>query len=176
MLHLWAVELTEAKRRFLEGWGTLGSAWGVSRTMAQVHALLLVSPTALSTEDVMADLQISRGNANMNLRALMDWGIVRKELRPGERREYFAAEKDIYRVATLILKERRRRELEPLLRVLGEVSDVQITSPDQAAEEREFERMIASIKSFAERADAAANTLVKADENWFLNTFFKLLR
>lgn len=170
------MQLDEAKRRFIEGWGTLGSAWGVSRTMAQVHALLLVSPGALSTEDLMEQLQISRGNANMNVRALMDWGIVRKELRPGERREFFSAEKDIHRVATLILKERRRRELEPIMRVLSEIKQVEPTPTATPEETESFTKMIGSIHSFAEFADGAASTLIKADENWFLSTFMKLMR
>lgn len=170
------MQLDEAKRRFIEGWGTLGSAWGVSRTMAQVHALLLVSVGALSTEDIMEQLQISRGNVNMNVRALMDWGIVRKELRPGERREYFSAEKDIHKVATLILKERRKRELEPIMRVLSEISHVDTsatTSPEEAAA---FTQMVDSIHNFADFADRAASTIIKADEHWFLSTFMKLMR
>ena len=170
------MQLDEAKRRFIEGWGTLGSAWGVSRTMAQVHALLLISSTALSTEEIMEQLQISRGNVNMNVRALMDWGIVRKELRPGERREFFSAEKDIHRVATLILQERRKRELEPIMRVLGEISQVE-PSPTASPEEMEaFTKMIGSIQSFATFANNAASTLIKADESWFLSTFMKLMR
>ncbi|SHK39778.1 GbsR/MarR family transcriptional regulator [Hymenobacter psychrotolerans] len=170
------MQLDEARRRFIEGWGTLGSAWGVSRTMAQVHALLLISVGALSTEDIMEQLQISRGNVNMNVRALMDWGIVRKELRPGERREYFSAEKDIHKVATLILQERRKRELEPILRVLGEISQVE-TSPAATPEETvAFTQMIASIQNFAGFANRAASTLIKADENWFVSTFMKLMR
>jgi DNA-binding transcriptional regulator GbsR (MarR family) len=80
------MELAEAKERFVQTWGTLGSNWGINRTMAQVHALLLVSATALSTEEVMEQLQISRGNANMNLRTLIDWGLVRREGKTGERR------------------------------------------------------------------------------------------
>jgi DNA-binding transcriptional regulator GbsR (MarR family) len=170
------MQLDEAKSKFIEGWGTLGSAWGVSRTMAQVHALLLVSPGALSTEDIMEQLQISRGNVNMNVRALMDWGIVRKELRPGERREFFSAEKDIYKTATLILKERRKRELEPLMRVLGEINQVEpsaTTTPEEAAA---FTQMMGSIQSFANLADRTASTLIRADENWFLSTFMKLMR
>ncbi|UOQ53007.1 GbsR/MarR family transcriptional regulator [Hymenobacter cellulosivorans] len=170
------MQLDEAKRRFIEGWGTLGSAWGVSRTMAQVHALLLVSLGALSTEDIMEQLQISRGNVNMNVRALMDWGIVRKELRPGERREFFSAEKDIHRVATLILKERRRRELEPIVRVLGEIRQVEPSATATPEETEAFTQMIGSIQNFAEFADRAAATLIKADENWFLSTFMKLMR
>jgi DNA-binding transcriptional regulator GbsR (MarR family) len=170
------MQLDEAKRKFIEGWGTLGSAWGVSRTMAQVHALLLVSPGALSTEDIMDQLQISRGNVNMNVRALMDWGIVRKELRPGERREFFSGEKDIHKVATLILKERRKRELEPIMRVLGEISHVEPTPASTPEEIAAFNQMTGSIRSFAEFADRAASTLIKADENWFLSTFMKLMR
>ncbi|MBC6696799.1 GbsR/MarR family transcriptional regulator [Hymenobacter puniceus] len=170
------MQLDEAKRKFIEGWGTLGSAWGVSRTMAQVHALLLVSPGALSTEDIMEQLQISRGNVNLNVRALMDWGIVRKELRPGERREFFSGEKDIHRVATLILQERRKRELQPIMRVLGEISEVEPSPTATPEETAAFTHMIGSIQSFANFADRAASTLIKADENWFLSTFMKLMR
>ncbi|WBA40347.1 GbsR/MarR family transcriptional regulator [Hymenobacter canadensis] len=170
------MQLDEAKRRFIEGWGTLGSAWGVSRTMAQVHALLLISAGALSTEDIMEQLQISRGNVNLNVRALMDWGIVRKELRPGERREFFSGEKDIHRVATLILQERRKRELQPIMRVLGEISEVEPSPTATPEEVAAFTHMIGSIQGFAGFADRAASTLIKADENWFLSTFMKLMR
>ena len=138
------MQLDEAKRRFIEGWGTLGSAWGVSRTMAQVHALLLVSPGALSTEDIMDQLQISRGNVNLNVRALMDWGIVRKELRAGERREFFSAEKDIHKVATLILQERRKRELQPIMRILGEISQVEPSPTVTPEETAAFTRAVAN--------------------------------
>lgn len=68
------MELVEAKKKFIETWGKLGSEWGINRTMAQVHALLLISPEALTTEDIMETLDISRGNANMNLRELIGWG------------------------------------------------------------------------------------------------------
>ncbi|MET4106648.1 MarR family transcriptional regulator [Hymenobacter sp. UYP22] len=170
------MQLDEAKSKFIEGWGTLGSAWGVSRTMAQVHALLLVSAGALSTEDIMEQLQISRGNANMNVRALMDWGLVRKELRPGERREFFSAEKDIHRVATLILQERHKRELAPIMRVLGEIRQVEPSPAATPEETKAFTQMIGNIQSFADFADKAANTLIKADENWFVSTFMKLMR
>ena len=73
------MNLEEAKNKFIQSWGTLGSQWGINRTMSQIHALLLVSAEPLSAEDVMEQLNISRGNANMNLRALMDWGLVTKE-------------------------------------------------------------------------------------------------
>ncbi|MEQ8808221.1 MAG: helix-turn-helix domain-containing protein [Imperialibacter sp.] len=87
------MEYNEAKRKFIEAWGTLGSSWGINRAMAQMHALLLISTKPLSTEDIMEELQISRGNVNMNIRALMDWGIVQKEHKIGERKEFFSADK-----------------------------------------------------------------------------------
>ena len=170
------MQFDEAKQRFIEGWGTLGSAWGVSRTMAQIHALLLIAPEALSADDIMEQLQISRGNVNLNTRALLDWGLVRKELRPGERREFFSAERDIHKVATLILRERRKRELEPLLRVLTEVSAVEPSPEASPAELAAFTQMAASIRDFAGFADKAAATIIKADESWFLSTFMKMMR
>ncbi len=75
------MEWQEGKDKFLQSWGTLGTSWGINRTMAQIHALMMISPNALSADEVMEELQISRGNANMNIRALMDWGLVYKELR-----------------------------------------------------------------------------------------------
>ena len=79
------MKLKEAKEQFIHAWGTLGSNWGINKTMAQVHALLLVSPDPLSAEEIMAELNISRGNANMNLRELIEWGIVNKIHKSGER-------------------------------------------------------------------------------------------
>ena len=81
------MEFKEAKNKFVQTWGALGSQWGINKTMAQIHALLMVSNEPISMEDIMEELQISRGNASMNLRALMDWGIVYKEYKAGARRE-----------------------------------------------------------------------------------------
>ena len=97
------MELQEGKDKFIQAWGTLGSHWGINRTMAQVHALLLISPEALSAEEIMAELNISRGNANMNVRTLMDWGIVTKVVKSGERKEFFFSDKDIWDLAKQIM-------------------------------------------------------------------------
>ena len=120
------MELDEGKEKFIQAWGTLGSKWGINRTMAQVQALLLISAEPLSAEEIMAGLNISRGNTNMNLRALMDWGVVFKELKPGERKEFFVAEKDVWSIAKQVVIERRKRELEPVLKVLKEIHDMNI--------------------------------------------------
>lgn len=169
------MKIDEAKEKFIQAWGTLGSNWGVSRTMAQIHALLLVAPEPMSAEDVMERLSISRGNANMNLRALIDWGLVQKELRAGERKEYFVAEKDIWKVFRQVAKERRKRELEPMLRVLEEIKEVDAT-PGRKTEEKAYTESIEGIYKFASKADKSLDTLIRADENWFLGTVMKIMR
>src|SRR5215213_1914157 len=102
------MKLKEAKKGFIQTWARLGGEWGINRTMAQVHALLLATDRSLSTDDVMEELQISRGNANTNLRELMNWNLVYREMVPGERKEYFRAEKDIWEVAKRIARERKK--------------------------------------------------------------------
>jgi DNA-binding transcriptional regulator GbsR (MarR family) len=149
------MELEAAKTHFVQTWGSLGSQWGISRTMAQVHALLLVSPDALSTEDVMETLSISRGNANQNLRALIDWGLVVKVLQPGERREYFRAYKDIWHISKQIIRERHKRELEPVQAVLQELSVVEEQSPEAEAFRNfigELQELLGFLKTFSELA------------------------
>ena len=98
------MKFQEGKDKFIQAWGTLGSEWGVNRTMAQIHALLLISSEALSAQEIMDELQISLGNANMNLRALISWGLVYKQLKPGERKDFFIAEKDMWSVMKKIMK------------------------------------------------------------------------
>ena len=87
------MQIKEAKQQFVQAWGALGSQWGINKTMAQIHALMMVSTEALSTEQIMEELSISRGNANMNIRELTDWGLVTKVFKPGERRDYFISRK-----------------------------------------------------------------------------------
>ncbi len=167
------MELSEAKEKFIQTWGTLGSAWGINRTMAQVHAYLLVSPQSQTTEQIMEGLQISGGNANMNLRELMNWGLIYKEHRIGERKEFFYAEKDIWVVAKQIIKERKKREIEPVLKVLGELKQV-----DSAAdpEVKAFTDIIGSIERIVEKSDFAIDKAIKLDENAFVSMLFKLLK
>ncbi|WP_187263929.1 GbsR/MarR family transcriptional regulator [Pontibacter beigongshangensis] len=168
------MQLEEGKEKFIQAWGTLGSSWGINRTMAQVHALLLISPEALSTEDVMQELNVSRGNANMNLRALIDWGLISKELKPGERREFFVAEKDMWKVAKQVIRERRKRELEPMLRILEELRQVEGAKGDKETEA--FTEAITNLHELSLKADKTLNTMLRADEHWFLSSFMKLMR
>ena len=166
------MNLDEGKQKFLQSWGALGSSWGINRTMAQIHALLLISPEALSADEIMEQLQISRGNANMNIRALIDWGLVFKELKQGERKEFFVAEKDMWEVVKCIIVQRKKRELEPMLKVLDELSSVH----DESKEGKVVEEEIRDIKLFSSKADSTLDTLTKADSNWFVGTFMKMIR
>src|SRR5215471_8289396 len=81
--------LRNAQDTFIRRWGEMGQTWGINRTMAEIHALLYITAQPLCTDDVMERLNISRGNASMSLRALCDWGVIRRLHKRGERREYF---------------------------------------------------------------------------------------
>lgn len=109
--------------RFIEAWGRMGTVWGISRTMAEVHALLYITGEPMCTDDVMARLEISRGNASMSLRALLDWGVIARVHRRGDRKEYFQAEQDVWTIFRAIVRERVKREVDPLLVNLHEIRD-----------------------------------------------------
>lgn len=166
------MQLDEAKDKFIQAWGALGSNWGINRTMAQVHALLLISPEAMSADEIMNQLKISRGNANMNLRALIDWGLVQKEHKSGERREYFFAEKDIWQVAQQVIVERRKRELRPVMRVLEEVKNVEGDRDDPHVQS--FIDSVDSLHSIVNQADTFLNLLLKAKGNAYVDNLIKL--
>ena len=114
----------EAEERFILFWGEMASNWGINRTMAQIHALLYVSEEALDTDTIMERLQISRGNANMNLRSLMNWNLARKVHQPGSRKDYYWAEKDVWFITAQIIKERERREIKPVMQQLEECREI----------------------------------------------------
>ncbi len=166
------MKLKDAKKEFIQTWARLGTEWGINRTMAQVHALLLASDRALSTDEVMEELSISRGNAHMNIRELMNWNLVYRESVAGERKEYFRAEKDIWEVAKRIARERKRREIEPVLQELSRLKKVE----EDSAEAKQFTRMVGDIHQFAGKIDKSVETMLKADENWFFGAILKLLR
>jgi DNA-binding transcriptional regulator GbsR (MarR family) len=116
-------ELEQARDRFVQAWGQMGPSWGISRTMAEVHALLYIVGEALNTDEVMERLKISRGNASMSLRALVEWGLVSRVHKRGDRKEYFEADQDAWSIARTIIRERLRREILPLLATLHDMRD-----------------------------------------------------
>ena len=168
------MKLEEAKRNFVEAWGTLGTNWGINRTMAQIHALLLVSEQPLSTDEIMEILDISRGNTNMNMRALIDWGLAERKIKLGERMEFFVGEKDIWKVAVKIIRERRKREIDPMRATLRDLKFIE-DKDDKKEEYQRFIKLLDDIDSFADSADKIADKMVLADKNWFFGTMMKLM-
>jgi DNA-binding transcriptional regulator GbsR (MarR family) len=167
------MEFKEAKNKFVQTWGALGSQWGINKTMAQIHALLMVSAEPVSMEDVMEELQISRGNASMNLRALMDWGIVYKEYKAGERREFFTAEKDLDELAVKIARERSKREIKPALRILKEVSSI---TANQTEEEKHFVDQTTKLYDFVLKADNILDKITEYKDNWLTKLVVKFMK
>lgn len=166
------MEYAEAKNKFIQTWGALGSQWGINKTMAQIHAFLMVAPEAVSMEEIMQELQISRGNASMNLRGLMDWGIVYKELKAGERKEFFIAEKDLDELATKIARERSKREIKPALKVLKEVS---VIKADQSPEAKQFVEQTMKLHDFVAKADAMLDKVTEMKDNWLTKMIVKMM-
>jgi DNA-binding transcriptional regulator GbsR (MarR family) len=167
------MKLSEAKEKYIQTWGTFATNWGINRTMAQVHALLLATGKPLSTDEVMEQLEISRGNANMNLRALMDWGIVRKEFIKGDRKEYFVAEKDVWFLFKQITKERRKREIEPVISFLEELKNIDDKDSDEA---KEFIRLMEDFSSVTGKINNIMDLAIKSDDHWLVGKITNLLK
>jgi DNA-binding transcriptional regulator GbsR (MarR family) len=108
----------EAQGLFIRRWGEMAATWGISRTMAEIHALMYLATVPLCTDDVMEQLAVSRGSASMNIRELVNWGLVRRIHRRGDRKEYFEAEKDVWQMFDTIVRERRRREMQPIVETI----------------------------------------------------------
>ncbi len=168
------MKLTEAKQQFISSWGAFGTHWGINRTMAQIHALLLISPDPLTQDDIMEELNISRGNTNMNIRELINWGLVERVILPGERKEFFTAEKDIWKVVKQIVKERKKRELEPMMQLLDKLEDVEGDKKDKKV--KTFIDTVSSIKRLGLQADKTLDVMIKAEENWFVNSLMKIFK
>ncbi|MBL1220339.1 transcriptional regulator [Chryseobacterium sp. L7] len=167
------MKLSEAKEKYIQTWGTFATNWGINRTMAQVHALLLANGKPLSTDEVMEQLEISRGNANMNLRALIDWGIVRKEFIKGDRKEYFVAEKDVWYLFKQITKERRKREIEPVISFLEELKNIEDNDSQEA---KEFVKLMDDFSSVTGKINNIMDLAIKSDDHWLVGKITNLLK
>lgn len=166
-------QLTAARDGFIAEWGAMGGAWGINRTMAQVHALLMTSERALTTDEVMAELKISRGNAHQNLRELVGWGLVRNVVRKGERKEYYESEKNVWRMFCTIARERKRREIEPALRALRTCEEQ--TRGLKGEKALAFNRQIRSLAEFLAQMDAIMERISKSEESAIMPALLKLL-
>ncbi len=115
--------LDQVEQEFVDLWRSMASLWGITPTMAQIHGLLFVTGEVLSTDDLMARLGISRGNVSMNLAKLLEWGLVRRVHRRGDRREYYEALGDVWEMFALVAAQRKRREIDPMLHTLRQCGE-----------------------------------------------------
>jgi len=153
--------LARSKEKFVSSWGDMASRWGINKTMARVHAHLMAAETALSTDEIMETLSISRGNANMNLRALVDWGLVKRVSVGSERKEYFQSEKDVWNMCCRIARERKKREIEPVLGALQECLREAGTGKEGAA----FRKKLADLLELVKLLDFVLGKLAQQERN-----------
>jgi DNA-binding transcriptional regulator GbsR (MarR family) len=116
--------LVDVEQQFVELWGDMSSWWGVSRTMAEIHGLLYITGAALTAEAIQQRLGISRGNVSMNIRTLVEWGLVRRVRKRGDRRDYYDSLADVWEMFTLLAAQRKRREIDPVMRTLQHCRDL----------------------------------------------------
>ncbi len=165
------MDYIEGKGQFIETWGKLAINWGVNRTIGQVHALLLIHPGHLCADEIMAELKISRGNANTTLRTLISWGLVHKHHVAGERKDFFKGEKDMWKVMKAIIKMRKERELDPMIDALDQVSQVK----PLCAHSEEFCKTVKEIKMFSAKAESALNNISSTEAKWLMSSIMKFM-
>src|SRR5438094_2423114 len=112
--------LTPVAQKFILHWGEMGTRWGINRTVAQVHALLFLSPHPLPADEISTTLTVARSNVSTSLRELQGWGIVRVVHVLGDRRDHFETLKDVWEIFRIVAEERKKREIDPTLRVLAQ--------------------------------------------------------
>jgi DNA-binding transcriptional regulator GbsR (MarR family) len=115
--------LTPIMEKFILHWGEMGARWGINRTVAQIHALLYLSPKPLNAEEIAETLAVARSNVSTSLKELQNWGIVRLAHVMGDRRDHFESMKDVWEMFRVILDERKQRETDPTLHLLRDLSE-----------------------------------------------------
>lgn len=156
-----AGEPADVIRQFVEHWGVMARSWGINATMGELFALLYITGDDWTADALKERLRVSRGNVSMNLRELMAWGVVHKVHRPGERREFYRAEADVWTLFRRILTERKRRELDPTLVVLDRTAA--LVRGDPAL--RSLERRIVALQRFFGLIDGLAARLTALDSD-----------
>lgn len=150
---------------FIRRWGEMAQSWGISRTMAEIHALLFVATDPLCTDDVMEHLAVSRGSASTNLRQLINWGLIHRVHRRTDRKEYYEAEKDVWVMFETITRERRRREVEPIVetlqRCLGMIEADGKASPALKVQADAYRKRFTDILELFSLVNNAFNTITK---------------
>ncbi len=150
----------QAVDQFVLLWGEMASAWGINKTMAQIHALLYAESDPLDTDAIMQQLSISRGNANMNLRNLLQWQLIQKVHYKGERKDFYTAEKDVWNIVAILVRERHQREVDPIKQNLKEQLSLFEEAGKLPEEEAEFKERIEEFIEFLEMFERFTHALL----------------
>lgn len=142
------MNLTPTMQRCVLHWGEMAGRWGISRSVAQIHALLFLAPTPLTAEDIAATLAIARSNVSVSLKELQSWDLVNVTHVLGDRRDYFCARKDIWEVLTTIMDGRKKREIDPTVHLLRDC--VTEAKSDQQTPQEVKERLVAMLEFLEE--------------------------
>jgi DNA-binding transcriptional regulator GbsR (MarR family) len=169
------MKYSEARNQMIDTWGQLSAQWGINRTMGQIHALLMISPYPMTADQIIAELGISRGNVSMNLRNLVEWGVVFKVYVPGDRKEHFTSEKDAWKMALQIARERKRKELDPMIKSLQNlhVRDAENASPREV---EEINTMTAQILDVAMQVDKVLDIGIRSGSQSLVRKLISILR
>ncbi|MGB8930473.1 MAG: MarR family transcriptional regulator [Anaeromyxobacteraceae bacterium] len=141
----------ESQERFVDAWGAMGALWGINRSVARVHALLMASDAPLSLDEIAERLSISKGNASMSLHELRGWGVIRPVPVAGDRRDYYVTEPDVWMMFFRILQERKRREFDPALRAVQGLLDDAGASGDVRARLEQMSALLTTMEGLAGR-------------------------
>lgn len=150
----------QAIDQFVLLWGEMASAWGINKTMAQIHALLYAESQPLDTDAIMKQLSISRGNANMNLRNLIQWQLIQKVHFKGKRKDFYTAEQDVWNIVSIIVKERHQREIDPIKESLSETLQLLEQNREVLADEIAFKERIEEFIDFLEMFERFTKALL----------------
>ena len=143
--------LTPVQQKFILHWGEMGTRWGINRTVAQVHALLFISPQPLNADDLVATLGVARSNVSTSLKELQGWGIVKMVHILGDKRDHFESLKDVWELFRVVLNERKRREIDPTTQMLNEC--IAEAEKNQAADAHTREKL-RELRDFFETTSA----------------------
>lgn len=158
--HTHSEAYNEALDKFVLLWGDMASAWGINKTMSQIHALLYAESQPLDTDSIMDELDISRGNANMNLHRLLDWELIQKVQFKGDRKDYYSAETDVWKIVSTIIRERQQREIAPIRENLDECIQTLEKGGLNDEESREFKKRIENYTEFLEMFERFTGALL----------------
>lgn len=146
------MNLLATAQKFIVHWGEMGARWGINRSVAQIHALLYLSPKALPADEIAETLEIARSNVSVGLKELQTWGLVRATQTLGDRRDHFETSTDVWELFRIIIRERKRRELDPTLALLRECVSEAKTTENQAIPQ--LDERLAAMLEFMELTDA----------------------